>query len=43
MVKEVVDVATKAEESKEAKVETELPEDTINIELLLNTRNCVVL
>ena len=40
MEKKLVEVATKAEE---AEVEVELPEDIVTLELLLNTRDCVVL
>ena len=46
MEKEVVEVATKAEEADEvekSEVEVELPEDTVTMEILLNTKNCVVL
>ena len=43
MEKEVLEVATKVEEVEEAKVEVELPEDTVTLEVLLNTRDCVVL
>ena len=42
----MVEVANKSEEAKEVeeyKVEVELPEDTITLEILLNTRDCVVL
>ena len=46
MEKEVVEVATKekkAEEVEEAEVEVDLAHDTVNMELILNTRDCVVL
>ena len=43
MEKEVLQVATKAEEDKESEVEVELPEDTFNLKILINTRDCVVL
>ena len=36
------EVATKAEESKETEVEIDLPEDTVTMDILLNTRECVV-
>ena len=42
----MLEIATKAEEAnevKEAEVEVELPEDTITLELLLNTKDCVVI
>ena len=42
----MVEVATKAEEAKEAdvaEVEVELPEDTVTLEILLNTRDCAVI
>ena len=42
----MVEVANKSEEAKEVEeynVEVELPEDTITLEILLNTRDCVVL
>ena len=40
---EVDTKAKKAEEVEEAESEVELLEDTINLELLLSTRDCVVL
>ena len=46
MEKEVVEVATKAEEAEEVegvKAEVELPEYTVALELLLNTREYAVL
>ena len=36
------EVATKDEESKESEVEVDLPEDTVTMDILLNTRECVV-
>ena len=46
MEKEVTWVATKAEDAekfKQCELDVELPEYTVNLELLLNTRNCIVL
>ena len=42
MEKEVVEVATKAEETEEAEAEVEMTEDTVTMELLLSKRYCVV-
>ena len=39
----MVHVATKAKEADKAEAEVELPEDIVTLELLLNTRYCVVL
>ena len=41
--KEVVEVATKVKEVKEFNAEVELPDDKVTLELLLNTKECVVL
>ena len=43
MEKEVVEVSTKAKETEEAEVEVDMPEDKFTLEILLNTRDCVVL
>ena len=43
MEKEVAEVSTKAEEDKEAEVEVDMPEDTVTMKILINTRDCVVL
>ena len=46
MEREVVEVATKAEEAKEVeevKVDVELPEDTINMEIIIKTSDWVLL
>ena len=46
MEKEVLEIATKAKEAKEvekAEVEVEFIEDTVNMELLINTMDYVVL
>ena len=42
MKKEVEEVVTKAKELEETKVEVDLPEDEVTLEILQNTRNCVV-
>ena len=42
----MIEVATKDEEAdevKETEVEVGLPEDKVTLELILNTRDCVVL
>ena len=42
----MIEVATKAEDSDEvedAKVEVDLPEDTVTLEVIINIRECVVL
>ena len=38
----VEEVSTKSKETKEAKVEVDLSEDKVTLELLLKTRECVV-
>ena len=43
MVKEVLEVATKAKEAEEVEVEVYLPEDIATMEPLVNTRDFVVL
>ena len=43
MEKEVVEVASKDDETKEAEVEIELPGETVTMEIVLNTRECVVI
>ena len=43
MEKEVVGVATKNDEAEEAEVEVDLQEDKITLDVLPNTRDCVVL
>ena len=43
MGKKVVEVANKAEEVEESKVEVDTPEETVTMELLLNTSDCLVL
>ena len=41
--KEVEEVATKAKEVEQNEVKVELPEDTVTLDLLIHTRDCVVL
>ena len=41
--KQVEEVSTKVKEAKDAELEVDMWEDTATMELLLNTRDCVVI
>ena len=42
MEKEVEEVVTKAKKDEEAEVEVDLKEDRVTLEILLNTKDCVL-